>query len=113
MDLSLEITAAGLEERALEGRLTAFGARTPASVDDQVESARQWRDQGDVQSPQLWWPEDRSWVVATEIDFDSTIVAGARELIAALLAADQIETLEVGPDTSLQFDADTVKELPQ
>ena len=26
-------------------------------------------------TPQLWWPEDRAWLVATEIDFDSTIVA--------------------------------------
>src|SRR5690606_7575616 len=40
----------------------------------------------DAQTPSLLWSADREWVVATEIDFDSTIVAGSRELIDALLA---------------------------
>ncbi|MGH8301512.1 MAG: hypothetical protein ACRET5_08615, partial [Steroidobacteraceae bacterium] len=28
------------------------------------------------QSPNLFWPDDRAWCVATEIDFDSTLVGG-------------------------------------
>lgn len=63
---------------------------------------------GGVQSPQLCWPDDHSWCVASEVDFDSTIVAGARDLVAALLDHEGLEVVEVGPDTSLQSDADTV-----
>ena len=28
-------------------------------------------------TPQMLWPEDRSWVLATEIDWDFTIIAGS------------------------------------
>ncbi len=37
------------------------------------------------QSPNLFWPADRAWCVASEIDFDSTLVGGTRALIAAIL----------------------------
>lgn len=36
----------------------------------------------------IWWPSDRSWFVATEVDFDSTIVAGSSEAIAAILSSE-------------------------
>lgn len=62
----------------------------------------------EVQSPNLFWPEDRSWCVATEIDFDSTLVAGTPELIDAVLAAPALEAWAVGPEDSLAFDGDTV-----
>jgi len=29
-----------------------------------------------LDSPNLWWPEDRQWFVATDIDLDSTYVGG-------------------------------------
>ncbi|MFB9376761.1 hypothetical protein ACFFKU_03885 [Kineococcus gynurae] len=45
----------------------------------------------DPQSPSLVWPLDRSWFLASEIDFDSTLLAGSAELVAALLAAPGIE----------------------
>lgn len=36
------------------------------------------------QSPNLWWPADRAWCVATDIDLDATYVGGAEALIADL-----------------------------
>lgn len=45
-------------------------------------------------SANLWWPEDRAWVVATEIDFAWTYVGGTRAAIDAVLADDRLETLE-------------------
>lgn len=45
------------------------------------------------QSPNILWTEDRSWVMVTEIDFDSTVVAGSQELIAALVQDPAIEAL--------------------
>ena len=61
----------------------------------------------DPQSPSLFWPLDRSWCVATEVDFDSTLVGGSRQLIDDVLASD-LETWEVRPDDSLASDGDTI-----
>jgi hypothetical protein len=60
------------------------------------------------QSPNLFWPDDRSWCVATEIDFDSTLVAGTAPLVHAVLAAPDLEAWPVGPDDALTFDGDMV-----
>jgi hypothetical protein len=42
-------------------------------------------DEFEPQSPSIFWPEDRAWCVATEVDLDSTYVGGSRRLIEALL----------------------------
>lgn len=60
------------------------------------------------QTANLAWPADRSWCTATEIDFDSTLVGGAAELIAAIITSPDLEALEVGAATSLGFKADTI-----
>jgi hypothetical protein len=57
-----------------------------------------WRPSDDAffpQSPNLFWPDDHAWCVATEIDHDSTYVAGSSALIADLLADDRLEALPV------------------
>jgi hypothetical protein len=46
----------------------------------------------DYQSPNLWWPADHSWCVASEIDLPWTYVGGSKELIADLLADERLET---------------------
>jgi hypothetical protein len=58
------------------------------------------------QSPNVFWPADRTWCVGTEIDFDSTLVGGSAELIDAVLAAPGLEAWPVGPGDSLTADAD-------
>lgn len=35
--------------------------------------------------PNLWWPQDRSWCVATDIDLPQTYVGGTEACVAALL----------------------------
>lgn len=72
-------------------------------VGDQVTS-----DWFDPQFPNLCWPADRAWCVGTEIDVDSTLVAGSRELVDELLTHPQLEALEVQPADSLTADADQV-----
>jgi hypothetical protein len=62
---------------------------------------------GHLQTPNMWWPEDRAWFVATEIDFDSTLVACTRACATALLAS-ELEVMEVSPETRLDIDGDTV-----
>ncbi|WP_146244824.1 hypothetical protein [Curtobacterium sp. MCPF17_051] len=51
-------------------------------------------------TPQMLWPEGREWVLATEIDWDSTIVAGSRSLVDAVLADARFEAYEVTADAS-------------
>jgi hypothetical protein len=59
-------------------------------------------------SPNLWWPDDRSWCVASEIDFDSTLVAGPTGLIDELVHHDDLETWRIGGLDSLAWDGDTI-----
>lgn len=51
-------------------------------------------------TPQMLWPEGHEWVLATEIDWDSTIVAGSRSLVDAILADARFEAYEVDADAS-------------
>ena len=60
------------------------------------------------QSPNILWPEDRSWVMVTEIDFDSTVVAGSQELIAALVQDPAIEARPLNEGADLTRDADII-----
>lgn len=45
------------------------------------------------QSPNIWWPTDRTWFVATEIDFPWTYVGGSEELIERILTDEHIEAI--------------------
>jgi hypothetical protein len=49
------------------------------------------------QCPNLWWPADRAWCVASEIDLPWTYVGGPRGLIDAILADERIEALPAAP----------------
>jgi len=57
------------------------------------------------QSPNLFWPDDRAWIVSTEIDLNSTLVAGSHRLIEELLTIAGLEAMPAGPD-SCTGDAD-------
>lgn len=60
------------------------------------------------QSPNLLWPADHAWFVATEIDFDSTLVGGTTDLIADVLSAPGLEAWPVEPTDSVAADADDI-----
>lgn len=62
----------------------------------------------DAQSPNLFWPTDQSWCIGTEIDFDSTLVAGSTALIGAVLAEPGLEAWPVQPGDALTMDGDSV-----
>jgi hypothetical protein len=60
----------------------------------------------------LWWPEDRSWCVASDVDLMSTYVAGSVECVAAVLADEDLESFPVTVDQSVTWDSDTVNPTP-
>ena len=53
------------------------------------------RSGGDSAGPNLWWPDDRAWFVASEIDLTSTYVGGTNELIESIVAAPELEAVHV------------------
>ena len=58
--------------------------------------------------PQLVWPADHAWAVASEIDFDSTLVGGTFGLINAIVEHPDIEAVRVSATTDLTWDSDDV-----
>jgi hypothetical protein len=50
------------------------------------------------QSPSMWWPADRAWFVATEIDGYSTYVGGTAACVDAVLGHPHLEALTVTGD---------------
>lgn len=64
------------------------------------------------QSANIVWPDDRRWCLATEIDLDSTYVAGSRECINALMHDEHLEVFEALPDDPVHLDADSINPPP-
>ena len=59
-------------------------------------------------SPNIWWPEDRQWCVATDIDLDSTYVGGTEHCIDALLRNPRFEALRTTLEAPTHMTADTI-----
>lgn len=72
-----------------------------------IDAAHQFEFSGFRQTPNLWWPQDKAWFVASEIDLDSTVVACSRACAEALLDGD-LEALEVAPEDRLDIAGDTI-----
>jgi hypothetical protein len=58
------------------------------------------------QSPNIFWPDDASWCVATEIDLPYTYVGGSRDLVDDLLIDVRLEVWEADLDDPIAFDTD-------
>ena len=62
--LAAALRLAGRNRGLLEGPLDSVG---------EIGEVRYWRGSSrfESHSPNLWWPDDRAWCVATDIDLDS------------------------------------------
>jgi hypothetical protein len=49
-------------------------------------------------SPNFWWPEDRAWFLSTEIDAQSTYIAGSEQLIDGLRNDPMVEVVPASPE---------------
>ena len=58
------------------------------------------------QSPNLFWPRDRAWCVASEIDLFCTLVAGSNALAEKLIANPRLEVWRVFADDPVRWDSD-------
>ncbi len=60
------------------------------------------------QPPNIWWPADRAWFVATTIDLDSTYIGASQECIDALLGHPALEVVPAEYLASMAITADTI-----
>ncbi len=61
-----------------------------------------------LDGPNIWWPEDRSWCVSTDIDLDSTYIGASEECIKRLLSHHSLEVLLTTSDAPVYMAADTI-----
>jgi len=61
-----------------------------------------------AQSPNLWWPEDHSWCVATEIDLGWTYVAGSEALVDDVVRCPDLEVLRATISDGATYDSDVL-----
>jgi hypothetical protein len=64
------------------------------------------------QSPNLWWPEDRAWCVATEIDLMSTYIGASRRCVQAIVEHAALEAAVVAPTDGITHFSDSVNPPP-
>lgn len=64
------------------------------------------------QSANMIWPPDQSWFIATDIDRDSTLVAGPDGLAEALMADTRLEAFEMSYDDKLTIWSDNINAPP-
>lgn len=79
IDLAPEITASGRRYALYRGRIA------------EIATVLRVGFLGRFVTPSAWWPEDRAWCVATEIDAQSTQIGGSAALIQRLLADPSLE----------------------
>lgn len=60
------------------------------------------------QSPSIIWPANRSWCVATEVVFNSTLVDGTAGVVDPVPADARLEAWRVGPADDLGSEGDTI-----
>jgi hypothetical protein len=66
-----------------------------------VQDAAGWED-----GPNLWWPDDRAWCVASEIDFGYSYVGGSNELIKEVLTHPALEAVPADLGDGIRYDSD-------
>ncbi|MGA8417505.1 MAG: hypothetical protein WB808_12900 [Candidatus Dormiibacterota bacterium] len=64
------------------------------------------------ESPSLWWPDDHSWCVATDIDLMSTYIGGSAPCVEAVLADERLEAFAVTVDQTVHWRSDTINPTP-
>jgi hypothetical protein len=72
------------------------------------ELADAWQPFGAPQSPNLWWPRDRAWCVATEVDLKTTYIGADHSCAQELISLPVVEAATVAPDLGIDWLSDTV-----
>ncbi|MBJ7610034.1 MAG: hypothetical protein JF887_11485 [Candidatus Dormibacteraeota bacterium] len=79
-----------------------------ASAADAVEDVRKMSTLPPIN---LWWPDDRAWCVATEIDLNTTYVGCDDATRDEILVLPRVEDLAIDPQTGIGWDSDHLNPL--
>ncbi|MBY6540378.1 hypothetical protein HQ325_17015 [Rhodococcus sp. BP-349] len=64
--------------------------------------------------PSVWWPADRAWFVATDVDLTSTYVGGSTALANALYGeTERFEAIDSWRGARITWDCDTINPRPE
>jgi hypothetical protein len=58
--------------------------------------------------PSIWWPKDRTWCIATEVDMMWTYVGGAEGCIDEILKNNSLEAWRTTPDDRADINCDKI-----
>ena len=72
------------------------------AVLDFAEYDNRWR------TPNIWWPQDKRWLVSTGVHAHSTYVGAELECMRRILESDGLEALEAIPTDRVDFGSDTI-----
>jgi hypothetical protein len=84
-------------------RVTPNDARSYLLFTGSVGEAVGWED-----GPNIWWPDDRAWCVASEIDLPYSYVGGSAALIEELVADPEVEALPARLEDPVTYDSDRI-----
>jgi len=59
-------------------------------------------------TPNWWWPDDRAWIVVSELDAPSTYVGGSAELVRAIFEEPKLEAVPSDPTHRFDWDGDRI-----
>ena len=93
----------------MDGRLGDQVAAANPGID---LAAHGLADEFTPQSPNLFWPEDQAWCVATEIDLDSTYVGGSQALAESIVRDGRFEALAAQLDDRIDRAGDEINPSP-
>lgn len=93
-----------------------FSAAPAAFADPDWVLGAPWRDRAAeahgfapaAQHPNILWPADHAWTLVSEIDYDSTVIGGSAELIAAICADQLLEAAQIPVDADLSWHGDAI-----
>ena len=54
-------------------------------IKEALHTGWEFNDSFILQSPNLIWPKDKSWIFITEIDFRVTLIGGSQDLIQKIM----------------------------
>ena len=72
------------------------------------ELADAWQPLRAPQSPNLWWPQDHAWCVASEVDLKSTYIGADRSCVQELMSVPGVEAAAVSPDLGIDWLSDAL-----
>jgi hypothetical protein len=67
-----------------------------------------WESSESYRSPSLWWPDDRAWCVATDVDMQETYLGASAACVNHLLADERLETMRVTADQDVTWESDLI-----